>query len=212
MKKLVIGALLGALLLTLGIPGIAYANPGGGLDVDIAVVGDDADVDVSVYGDNANISVNGDGLATMDDLQAHTSKSGSQGDLNTWQAARRADNWIREIGQYLPDAVAILIIESGEHDNQLIVNTILLEEHELSISSNTHNIQSLWRTVGALDSRTLDTDRQVGILEQWQIEMKEKWIWGITVLGITLLLVTIVVVKLELSRNRSVLDSREERR
>ena len=198
MKKLIIGTLFSVLLLTLVLPGIALADPGEGMDVDIAVVGDNSDVDVSVYGDNSTISVNGDGLATMNDLVRAT--TGSRGDLITWQAARRADNWVRGIGQYLPDAIAILILESGEHDGQLVVNTVMLQDHELSIISNSQNIDSIWQSILALDTLAQDTNESIASLEQSQLDMERKWLISIIVFGTIGMVVAIIVVELVLRK------------
>lgn len=37
-------------------------------DVGVGILGDNANVDIGIFGDNAEVSVNGDGLATADDL------------------------------------------------------------------------------------------------------------------------------------------------
>ncbi len=212
MKRLITGILLGLLLFSIGVPGIVYADPGDGedgLDVDIVVVGNDVDVDVDIYGDSPNVTINGDGLATVADVN-NAGPRGGRGDLITWLAARRADKWVREIGQFLPAATAILILESGRHDDQLIFLTdqlIVLDgqlvvlanqlgEHETSINGNSDNITSLWGVVETLDFRATGTEEQVEALLQWQLDMEKKWLISTIIFGAvgSLLVIMFIVV------------------
>jgi len=190
MKKVITGIVLGILLFTVWIPGIAYADPGDGVDVDIVVVADEVNMDIDIYGDS-NVSVNGRGLATLEDIDAAKPR-GSQGDLITWLAARRADKWIREVGQFLPDATALLILSSEEHGTQLAIISAQLEEQGLAIGSNSNDIANLYGSIEVLTSYAMITEVEIEALQQFQIDTEKRW-WIATVIA-TGVLVLIVIL------------------
>ena len=199
-KRIFIGAI--SLALVLGVllsgiwhcPEVAVAAPPDRPDK-ITVTGPDADVDIYVVGEGSSVTVNDDELATQAELQVLAGRSGSQGDLNTWLAARRADKWVSEIGAFLPDMIAQLKLETEEMSVELKNISERLAATEATTGSNTEETVTLRGELDALTIKDVDRKEKFEALQQELLNLKKRWLIGTVTIGGFCLILAILTIE-----------------
>jgi hypothetical protein len=187
---LVLGVLLSGICL---FPEVAVAAPPDKPDK-ITVTGPDADVDIYVVGEGSSVTVNDDELATQAGLQTLAGRSGSQGDLNTWVAARRADKWVSEVGTFLPSMITRHILETEEMSVEQKNISERLAATEATTGSNTEETVTLRGELDALTIKDVERKEKFEALQQELLNLKNKWLIGTVITGGLCLVLAILTI------------------